>query len=144
MFMYLTYRRVRRRSHGADHTENLVALDQPAVMLHCLWWRIAVVEADQLDLAAVYPALLVDHGVVRGLGAALGAVRRQWTAVGIGLPDQDFRVGRTRTIFALGICGNGSRQQQQGENEAFHASNHMMLLTAEIDDGMTGEPLKPA
>ena len=53
---------------------DLLLLDQPARLLHRLRRAVPVVEADEIDLAAVDAALLVDHPEIGGLGLADQAV----------------------------------------------------------------------
>ena len=81
---------------GADRGEDqrdLVALDQPPRLLHRLRRRVAVVERDQIDLAAVDAAALVDHLEIADLALAERAERRDRPAIGHGLADLDFGCG---------------------------------------------------
>ena len=81
---------------GADRGEDqrdLVALDQPPRLLHRLRRRVAVVERDQVDLAAVDAAALVDHLEIADLALAERAERRHRPAIGHGLADLDFGCG---------------------------------------------------
>ncbi len=96
-------RGIRRRAHGADDGDDLVVLDELARLLDRLGRLVAVVERDQLDLAPVHPALLVDHVVIGGLHPALGAVGRQRPTIGIGLADHDLGVGDTGIVCLLGL-----------------------------------------
>ena len=81
---------------GADRGEDqrdLVAFDQPSRLLHRLRRRVAVVERDQIDLAAVDAAALVDHLEIADLALAERAERRHRPAIGHGLADLDFGCG---------------------------------------------------
>ena len=51
-----------------DEEQHLFLLDQLAHLLDRAWRTVAVVQADEVDLAAVDPALIVDHLEVGGLG----------------------------------------------------------------------------
>ena len=81
---------------GADRGEDqrdLVAFDQPPRLLHRLRRRVAVVERDQIDLAAVDAAALVDHLEIADLALAERTERRDRPAIGHGLADLDFGCG---------------------------------------------------
>jgi len=78
---------------GADRGEDqrdLVAFDQPSRLLYRLRRRVAVVERDQIDLAAVDAAALVDHLEIADLALAERAEGRDRAAIGHGLADPDF------------------------------------------------------
>ena len=72
-FLPLRYFRTAAFGGGADDLErqqHLVALDQLAHLLHRLRRAVGVVILDQIDLAAVHAALVVDHLDVGGLRLA--------------------------------------------------------------------------
>ena len=79
---------------------DLFILDQSPHLLDRLRRTVAVVEADEIDLAAVDPALFVDHLEIGGLGAADDAIGRGRAAVGHGLPDLDLGVGDAGALSA--------------------------------------------
>ena len=54
-------RQIRRRAERLEHHQHLVFFDQLAHGLDGLWRAITVVAADEVDLAAVDAALVVDH-----------------------------------------------------------------------------------
>ena len=62
-------RDVGRCAERAEQERDLLLLDEAAHLLDGLRRAIAVVEADEVDLAAVHPALLVDHLEIGGLRA---------------------------------------------------------------------------
>ena len=112
---------------GADRGEDqrdLVALDQPPRLLHRLRRRVAVVERDQIDLAAVDAAALVEHLEIADLALAERAERRHRPAVGHGLADLDF--GRGDAAHFGG--DRGRRPSQHGKRA--DAPN---LVTKRID-----------
>ena len=103
-------RGVRRRAEAIEHERDLLLLDQPTDLLDGLGRAIGVVEADEVDLAAVHAALLVDHLEVGGLRAPDHAVGRRRPAVGHGLPDLDLGVGDAGRIVGARrtrACGEG-------------------------------------
>src|ERR1700677_2417672 len=109
-----------RRAESVGQKGDMLLLDQPPHLLNRLRRAIGVVEADEIDLAAVNPALIVDHLEIGSLGAADHAKGGCGPAVGYCLPDLDFRVGDAGRIFgppwpdALGgICGGGRGRLQQ-------------------------------
>ena len=67
-------------------------------MLHRLRRAIALVEAHEIELAAIHAALLIDHLEVGGLRAAEHAIGGGGAAVGHGLADLDLRIGHAGRI----------------------------------------------
>jgi hypothetical protein len=55
---------------------NFIALDQPSGLLHGFWRRVAVIERNQIDLAAVDAAALIEHPEIADLTLAERAERR--------------------------------------------------------------------
>src|SRR4051812_588423 len=93
MFLLCRYFAIAVLWAGADRGEyqrHLVALHQPARLLDRLRRRVAVVERDQVDLAAVDAAALVEHFEIADLALAQRPERRYRPAVGHGLADFDF------------------------------------------------------
>src|ERR1700722_5436862 len=82
---------VRRGPHRIEQERDLLLLDQPADLLNCFWGAISIVEANEIDLAAVDPALLVDHLEVGGLSAADDPIGRGRPTVRHGLADLECR-----------------------------------------------------
>ena len=81
-----------------EHKRDLFLLDEAADLLDGLGRAVAVIEADQIDLAAVDAALLVDHLEIGGFGLADHAIGGGGPAIGHGLTDLDFRVGDSRGV----------------------------------------------
>ena len=97
----LVDRRVARRAERLEEREDLVLLDELADHFHRLGRAITVVERDELDLAAVDAAGIVDAleiGIDR-LGD--GGVGRGRSAIGVGVSDLDLGVGGTVIVFLL-------------------------------------------
>ena len=65
---------VHGRADDLEREQHLVALDELAHLLDGLWRRVGVVILDQVDLAAVDAALVVDHLDIGGLGLADGGI----------------------------------------------------------------------
>ena len=105
-------RGVGRRAERIEQHQHLVLLDQLAHLFDGLRRAVAVVAADEVDLAAVDAALLVDHGEVGGLRLADGAVARSRAAVRHGVADLDLGVAGAGSVLARG------QSQSAGENEA--------------------------
>src|SRR3546814_17853586 len=96
-------------------SSDLLALDQPAVLLLGLRRAVAVVERDEVDLAAVDPAAVVDLvevGRDRLADLAVGGGR---SAVRHGVADLDLGIGGARIVFAGGDGGGRKRQAGGGE-----------------------------
>ena len=84
------------RAEQLEGQQHLVALDQLAHLLDRLRRRVAVVILDQIDLAAVHAALLVDHLDVGGLRLGDGRVGRGRPRERRGLADLDLGVASRR------------------------------------------------
>jgi hypothetical protein len=74
---------VRRRAKAAEYEGDLLLLDQAAGLFDGLGRAIAVVEADEIDPAAVNAGDFVDHPEIGGLGAADHAVCGNRAAIGM-------------------------------------------------------------
>ena len=122
----LLHRRLAGRAGRAEHEEHAVALDELARLLDGLGRRIGVIERDQVDLAAVDAALLVDHLKIGRVDAAHDAVDRDRARIGHGLADLDLGVIRAlRAIFLLRERGRGERQcggERQRGDGCLHVS----------------------
>jgi len=90
---------------------HLLLLDQAPDLLHRLGRAVAVIERDQVDLAAVDAALLIDHLEEGGFRLADGAVGGSRTAVRHGLANLYFGAGDARRIG--GDRPRCHRQQRQ-------------------------------
>ena len=62
-------RKVGRGAERLEQERHLFLLDEPPHLLDRLGRAVGVVDADEIELAAVDPALLVDHLEVGGLRA---------------------------------------------------------------------------
>ena len=94
---------------------DLVLFDEPADLFDSLGRVVTVVEANQIDLAAINPAMLVEHLEVGKLGLADGAVGGSRTTVGHGLANLDLGICDTGTVFFLSrgcACGADDRDSQ--------------------------------
>ena len=79
----------------------MVILHQLAGEFDRLGRAVTIIERDEIDLAAVDAALLVDHpeiGCLRPPGHTIG---RGITAIRHGLADLDLGIGDTWTVFLL-------------------------------------------
>ena len=94
-------RRIRRRAERIEDEQDFVALHELARLLDRLGRAIAVVIADEVDLAAVDAAGVVDHLEVGGLGLADHAVSGSGTAIRHDVADLDFGIGRAGIVFLL-------------------------------------------
>ena len=113
VFVQITLDRgIGRRAERVEQQQHLLLLDQLAHHLDGLRRAIAVVATDEVDLAAVDAALVVDHGEVGGLRLADGAVGRSRAAIGHGVADLDLGVADAGTVLA------GGKSQSACEREA--------------------------
>jgi len=100
---------MRRADRGKDQRD-LVALDQPARLLDRLGRRVAVVERNQIDLAAVDAAALVQHLEIADLALAKRAEGGNRTAIGHGLAYFDLGCGDAARLASA--CGDRPRKQR--------------------------------
>jgi hypothetical protein len=98
----LVDRRVARRAERLEERENLVLLDQLTDHFHRLGRSEAVVERDELDLAAVDATRFVDAPEISVERPANGGVGGGRAAVGIGIADLDLAIARAFVIPLLG------------------------------------------
>ena len=99
-------RAVGRGTDRASDKQNLVALDQLARHLDRLRRRIAVVIGNEVDLAPVHAALIVDHLEIGGHRYRNGAGVRERAAIGAGVADLDLAVGDAGAVL---LGGSGRR-----------------------------------
>ena len=128
-FRYFWIADIARRAERGEHQENLVALDQLADLLDRLRRRIGIVVGDEVDLAAVDAALIVDHPEVGGIGLADDRVNRGRAAIGHRVADLDLGVGDADVVFLLGqcrSCGQNSNQCNRCEHN-LGAGRHRVL-----------------
>ena len=90
----------------AEHQQHFLLLDEFSCLLDCLGWGICVVEADELDLAAIDAALGVDLLEIGLLRAADDAEAGCRAAIGQRLPDADL------VLVALGQSARTSQQRE--------------------------------
>ena len=95
-------RGVGRRADDLERQQHLVVFDQLADLLDGLRRRIGVVILDELDLAAVDAALLIDHVEIGGLRLADRGIGRSGTRERHGLADLDLGVRGAGIILLLG------------------------------------------
>ena len=123
-------RRVGRRAERLEDQQHLVALDQLARLLDGLRRAIGVVIGDEVDLAAVDAALVVDHPEIGGLRLADHAVGRRRAAIGHDVADLDFGIGGAGIVFLLrqGRCRDEHAGSKNGEgSKAFATTRHRSL-----------------
>ena len=105
-------REVGRGAERVEEERDLLLLDEAANLLDGLGRAVAVIEADEIDLAAVHAALLVDHLEIGGLGPADHAIGGGRAAIGHGLADLDLRIGDAGRVG----CASrpGARRERRG------------------------------
>ena len=98
-------RGIRRRADDLEGGENFVAFDELAHLLDGLRRTVGIVVLNEIDLASVDSALLVDHAQIGGLHLADAAVGGSRSAERNGLTDLDLGIARAGVIFLL--CERG-------------------------------------
>ena len=119
-------RGIGRRAERVEDEQHLVAFHQLARLLDRLRRTVAVVIADEVDLAAIDAAGSVDLLEIGRLGLADHAIGGGRTAIGHDVADLDFGVGGAGIVFLLRKRaaarrgeqgkGGGSDCQPGGEN----------------------------
>ena len=122
----LLHHRVGRRAEQLVDREDLIVLDELAHHLDRLGRLEAVVVGDEVDLAAVDAALVVDHVPVGGDALADHAIGRQWPAVRIGMAELDLLVGDARIVLVLGADDGGGERESgtRGDERTAFESRH--------------------
>jgi hypothetical protein len=85
---------------GADRTEHrqhVVLFDKLAGLFDRLGGRVGVIQGQEIDLASVDAALIVEHLKVSRLGARDRAIGRRRPTVGRGVPELDGGFSRAAT-----------------------------------------------
>ena len=154
ILLSLRYCRIARFGGGAERVEeesDFLLFDKAAHLLDCLRRTVAVVEADQVDLAAVDAAHVVDHLEIGGLGFADHPVGGGWSAIGHGLADLDFRIGDAGRVSARAEpalaanaaaaldCRNERRVNMEFSSFVFLFSRRMRPAAAVNSNGAPGE-----
>jgi hypothetical protein len=80
----------------------MLQLDKAPHLLDRLRRAIAVVQTDEIDLASIDSALIVDHLEIGCFGATNSAEGGSRPAVGYGLADLDFGVGDAGRVLGAG------------------------------------------
>ena len=110
---------IRRGTDDLEGGENLVAFDELAHLLDRLRRTVGIVVLNEVDLAPLDAALLVDHADIGGLHLADAAIGGSRTAEGNGLAELDLRVARAGVVFLL--C-DGLRCERRAERQ--HENSH--------------------
>ena len=90
-----------RCAQCAQGQQDFILLYQTANHLHRFGRAVAIVQGDEVDLAAVNATCLVQLLEVSRLNLADDAVSRGWAAVWHGLANFDFSVAGTGIVFFL-------------------------------------------
>ena len=99
-------RGVRRGAERREDQKHLVALDQLARLLHRLRRAVGVVIGNEVDLAAVDAAIVVDHPHIGAHRLADDAVGRCRPAIRHDVADLDLGVGDAGVVFLLRDSGH--------------------------------------
>jgi hypothetical protein len=100
----LVDRRIGWRTQRAGEQQDLILFHQSTHLLYRTRWAVAVIQADEVDLAPVDATLVVDHFEIRRLGATDGPVSRSRAAVRHGVANFNFSVRGTRAVLLLRLC----------------------------------------
>ena len=119
-------RGIRRRSQRIEHEQHFVAFDQLARLLHRLRRAVGVVIADEVDLAAVDAAGIVDLLEVGGFGLADDAIGGSGAAIRHDVADLDFGIGGAGIVFFLSerAVARGGEHDERGRGNCESAGDN--------------------
>ncbi len=92
---------LRRGAERAEQRQHFVLLDQPPRRLDAFRRAVGVVHGEELDLAPVDAALLVDHLEIGFADAPQHAIDRAGTGMRHGLAELDFGIAGADIVFFL-------------------------------------------
>ncbi len=115
-------RRVGRCAQRVEQAEHLVLLDELARHLDRLGRRVAVIERDEVDLAAVDAAGVVDHLPEDLVSLADHAIGRRRTAVWAEMTDLDLGIARPVVVLLLSRRRTRRRKQSSGRRAAYETT----------------------
>ncbi|KAG5719640.1 hypothetical protein E4T56_gene17499, partial [Termitomyces sp. T112] len=129
------------RAERIEHGQHLVALDQLADLFDGLRRRVAVVIADEVDLATVDAALVVDHLEIGFFGLADDAIGRRRTAVRHDVADLDLGVGCAGVVFLLGKgrAGGEGRDRRRERGVLSELSGELLAQDRDLPCAMRHE-----
>src|SRR6202030_4266081 len=96
------------------YQQDLVLLDQLAHLLDGLRRAVAVVAADEGDLAAVDAAPFVDHGEIGGVHFADDPIGRSRAAIRHGIAELDFGIADAGPVLARRKGGETAFEYEPG------------------------------
>ncbi len=135
-------RRISRRAERVHDEQHFVILDQLARLLHRLRRAVAVVIADEGDLAAIDAALLVDHLEIGGLGFSDRRVGGRRATIRHDVADLDLGIGGASIVFLLRVaCGGRKRYDNAGEQS--HSQNFPVMLHGQVSSLWFDQPHRP-
>src|SRR6476620_2206169 len=124
-------RRVWRSAERIKQKQYPVLLNEPAHLFDGLGWPVAIVAADEVDLAAVDASPFVDHGEVRGARLPDGAVVRSRAAIRHRVTDLYLDIAGAWSVLARGksqsACQNKAGCRQGGHDGTFHCHDSPSL-----------------
>jgi hypothetical protein len=88
-----------RGAERAEDQQHGIALDQLARLLHRLRRTVAVIVGDEVDLAAVDAAIVVDHAEIGTHRLADDAVGRRRPTIGHDVANLDLGIGYAGVVF---------------------------------------------
>jgi hypothetical protein len=122
--------------------KHLFVLDEPPRLLEGVWRAVGVIQADEIDLAAIDPAQLVDHPEIGRLGATDHSIGGGRAAVGHGLADLDFSLRDPGRIRAQDRSRSQSEIDRCGSKEDT-ARDHALILGGLSFRGKVSPKLRP-
>src|SRR4029079_12598980 len=93
---------VRHAPECPENKGDLLSLNELTGLLDCLWRTITIIETDQVDLATIHSAYVVDHLEIGRFGLPDYAVSRSWPTVGHRLADLDLRITDSWSVRSTG------------------------------------------
>jgi hypothetical protein len=121
-----------------EDQEHLVALDQLARLLHGFRRAVGVVIGDEVDLAAVDAAIVVDHPEIGAHRLADDAIGRRRPAIRHDVADLDLRVGYPGIVFFLRERRHGGRGNDESGKSKRNTKRPDEILSAALHELLLG------
>ncbi|MGY4426678.1 hypothetical protein ACVWY2_009127 [Bradyrhizobium sp. JR6.1] len=132
---------VARRAERAEHQQHVLTLDEIAGLLDRGLRIGAVIDRDELDLAAIDAAMLVDHVEIGRFRPPDGRERGERSGVGHDIADTDLAA---RLRFGRLLCTQWRRREHRCEDKGYRKRSLSFCLHQHRHNAATRPALPPS